>query len=846
MFSKLKSISGFEAELALYSAYLEIKQNPEKLDGFIHLAPLILSDFNLIDKYLLDANQFISNINAVNEIENWSLNKKELTDNQINFIDFWKDLGSLYHHFNSQIIKRGLSSEGNIYKTVSLNIEKASKKTQETHFFIGLNALSKSEEKIIAAFLKNKTSKIYFDGDQYYTNNKQHEAGYFYRKSTLFNKINQPANFTSKPKQISIHKTGNDLEQVQLAASIIEKENIDTNSCAIYLINENVINPLIQNIPSKIKSLNITMGFPINNGFTYGFLIELLGLFDQRNSKDLWEGNKLNYQFIESLFLLPFFKKEYPGNLIDTPFWQNIIEKNIKFIDLNRLIKNFPKVKALFDFIELKEIKNSKTFITVLLDYLKTTLNFLTAEIERKCLYVMINELIKIKGFIDSYAYHQKISISVISRVLISKWSNLTIPFYGEPLAGVQVMGFLESRTLDFKHVILLSCNEADLPGSEFDASFIPADLKKHYQLPGTYEKDAMFGYYFYRAIQRAEKIDLIYSTSSSSKIGSAEPSRYLLQLEKQVKSKQINLLKKETTFSYSTLTKKPIFQTPYSLNQLDQLFKRGLSPSSIKKYLDCPLDFYNRYVIKLKEPDQVEETMENSTWGNILHLTLKNLFKENQLIDLDAIQTIRTQANQQLKKEFELKFPDGRFNKGQNALMYFQAQKCLEAFFNNEHKNIIKNGNYKILGLEKKVEHTIEVLINDKKTPLRIKGDIDRIDQTKEGIRIVDYKSGFIKNGAVSLKNFNAFKTQNYSLQLITYAYLYHKQFKEDNLTAAIVSLKNPKGNFIYFSFNNNKVLGSALFSNYENYIADLVQQMTLENQEFKHNSKNKYCMIC
>ena len=202
--------------------------------------------------------------------------------------------------------------------------------------------------------------------------------------------------------------------------------------------------------------------------------------------------------------------------------------------------------------------------------------------------------------------------------------------------------------------------------------------------------------------------------------------------------------------------------------------FKRGLSPSSIKKYLDCPLDFYNRYVIKLKEPDQVEETMENSTWGNILHLTLKNLFKENQLIDLDAIQTIRTQANQQLKKEFELKFPDGRFNKGQNALMYFQAQKCLEAFFNNEHKNIIKNGAYKILGLEKKVEHTIEVLINDKKTPFRIKGDIDRIDQTKEGIRIVDYKSGFIKNGAVSLKNFNAFKTQNYSLQLITYAYLY------------------------------------------------------------------------
>ena len=263
------------------------------MDSFIHLAPLILNDFNLIDKYLLNADQFIFDLQSVNEIENWSLNEDKLTDNQIDYIEFWKNLGLLYKHFNNQLKTKGLSTEGNIYRDVAKSIDVNSIDQSKPVFFVGLNALSKSEEKIISSYLKVTGSKNYFDGDQYYGYDKKHEAGFFFRKSALFNEIKLPEHFSNNEKEINIYSVNNDVEQVQAIAAIIEKGNLNTESCAIYLINEQVINPLIHNIPKNISSLNITMGYPINNTYTYGFLNELLSLFDKRNNNEFWKGKKL-------------------------------------------------------------------------------------------------------------------------------------------------------------------------------------------------------------------------------------------------------------------------------------------------------------------------------------------------------------------------------------------------------------------------------------------------------------------------------------------------------------------------------------------------------------------------
>ena len=845
--SDLTLISGFEAELELYSSYLEVNSNPETLDSFIHLAPLILNDFNLIDKYLLNSKDLIFDLQSVNEIETWSLNESNLTDNQIDYIKFWKDLGQLYNHFNKQLAAKGISTEGNIYRNVADSIDLDSIDQSKSVFFVGLNAFSKSEEKIISTFLKVSDSKTYFDGDQYYGYDKKHEAGLFFRKSALFNKIKLPKHFSDNEKEINIYSVNNDVEQVQTIAAIIEKEDLNTESCAIYLINEQVINPLIHNIPKNISSLNITMGYPINNTYTYGFLNELLALFDKRNKNEFWKGKKLHYKFIEELFLLPLFKNLIPNSLTESVFWINKIKKNIKYIAIDELINNFPKIENYLDFIHLKVVEKPLDFIISLSNYLIKIEKNITNKIEKECISIMLNELLKMKEYIQHYNSKDRISISVLIRVILNKWSSLTIPFFGEPLAGLQVMGFLESRTLDFEHVILVSCNEAHLPGSEYDSSLLPADLKNHYKLPGISEKDAMYSYYFYRSIQRAKKIDLIYSTSNSSKIGSAEPSRFIYQVEKELSSfKMINVNRKHFNFNYNSISKSPVIQNEFSIQEILSLFNRGLSPSSIKKYLDCPLNFYYKHIVRLEEKEKIEEDIENSTWGSILHLTLKNLFKENQIINKSVIKEIRTNAFGLLEKEFLLKFPDGRYKEGQNALMYHQAIKCLEALLNNEETNIGKYGDYKILGIEKKVHCFLDINYKGKQLPIKIKGDIDRIDETADGIRIVDYKSGFLSNTDVSLKSFNSFKTQSYSLQLMIYAYLYHKEFSKTNLKSSILSLKNPKANFINLTINNKAVLDEEIFKKFEIYLIEFAENLVQDGLEFQHDIKSKYCMMC
>ncbi len=845
--SELTLINGFEAELELYSSYLKVNSAKETLDNFIHLAPLILNDFNQIDKYLLDANEFIFDLKSVNEIENWSLNESNLTENQLDYVEFWKNLGLLYNQFNNQLSKKGLSTEGNIYRKVANSINLDIIDHSKSFYFIGLNALSISEEKIISTHLKTNGSKAYFDGDSYYGNDKKHEAGFFYRKSAIFNSIKLPKHFDNFKKEINIYEVNNDVEQAQTVAAILEKENIKSPSCAIYLINEQVINPLLNNIPHNINSLNITMGYPINNTYTYAFLNEILTLFDKRNKKDFWSGNKLHYQFIEELFLLPLFKNSISKALKDTIYWKNKIKKNLKFIEINELINNFPEIENHLDFIHLKSIDKALDFIIYFSEYLSRIEKKINDKIEKECILIMLEELLKIKNYIQHYSLKDEISISVLIRVILSKWSRLTIPFFGEPLAGLQVMGFLESRALDFEHVILVSCNESHLPGSEFDGSLIPSDIKKHYKLPGTSEKDAMYSYYFYRSIQRAKKIELIYSSSGTSKIGSAEPSRFIYQIEKELSnSNNISVNKKHFDFNYNSFTKPNIIQNEFSIKEISSLFKSGLSASSIKKFLGCPLDFYYKYVIKLQEEEKIEEDIENSTWGNILHLTLEKLFKEKQIINKAALKEIKSNSTAFLDKEFAAIFPDGRYKDGHNALMYHQAIKCLEALLKNEEKNIAENGDYKILGIEKKVECILEADYKGKKIEFKVKAKIDRIDETKDGIRIVDYKSGFISKSDVSLKTFKSFSTQSYSLQLMLYAYLYNKECAETNLKSSILSLKNPKAKFINLTFNNNDSLNEELFLKFENYLIEFAQNLIQDDLEFKHDTKSKYCMMC
>ena len=843
--SDCEVINGFEAELELYSCYKKINENPESLDLFLNLAPIIINDFNLIDKYLLKADQLLFDLKSIKDIENWSFNNPELTENQNSFANFWTQLGELYHLFHQHLNKLNYTTEGHAYRIAANKIKVKAEKFTAPIYLVGLNALSKSEESIINYLLEKQIASIYFDGDQYYTKNPDQEAGHFYRKFPFFKDQSIPNNFLSTDKKINIYEAKTDLDQIHIASTILQKENLNLSYTALYLIDENLLTPLIHNIPKNVNELNITMGFTIKNTYSFALIKLILNSLDNKNENIYWKGDHINYGFLQEILSLPIFNKIIPKTLSNTTYWKKIIKKNRKFIALNSFTTEFKETKDVVSFYKLKSIKNPLEFLKQLIEFFTLLKVKINNKIEINTLELSIESIKKIENYISNYSDKKFINKSIIIRALLKQISMIKIPFYGEPLKGLQVMGFLESRVLDYKNVILLSCNESCLPGSEFDNSLFPYDVKKHYKIPGVFEKDAIFSYYFYRSIQRAENIYLIYSTNEKSKIGSSEPSRYIHQLEKEIKHnhKTIQLEKKHFKFSENQQSQSIISNDKKTIAEIHNFFQTGISPSSINCYLSCPKDFYFKYLLKIREEPIIEETIENNTWGTIIHNTLQELFKELGIITTNKIDAFQQSFPNILKEEFNKKFPDGRFKEGKNALLYHQASKCINIYLKNEKKNIIKNGAFEVIAVEKKLEHCI----NYENLNIKIKGNLDRIDKTNNGIRIIDYKSGFVQKGDVKINGFNTFKNHNYALQLMTYAYLFHSTDKEAEILPSIVSLKNPKSNIIYLNYKKNTALDQNVFIEFEEYlINNFITNLLDEEHEFQHDKSSKFCMIC
>jgi len=847
--SECEIINGFEAELELYSCYKKINKTPEPLDQFLNIAPIIINDYNLIDKYLLKADQLLFDLKSIKEIENWSLNNPELTENQKNFADFWVQLGDLYHMFHDHLKQLNYTTEGHAYRIANDKIAQKASSFIHPIYFIGLNALSKSEENIINFLIDKKNASIYFDGDQYYTNNQDQEAGHFYRKFSFFKDQNIPDNFLSKKKKINIYEAKTDMDQIHIASTILQKENLDLNSTAIYLIDENLLTPFTQNIPDNVNTLNITMGFTIKNTYSFALIKLILNSLEDKNEKNNWKADKINYDLLLEILSLPIFYDLIPKVIKSTNYWKIINEKNIKFIDLNSFTNEFENTSEILSFYKLKSIKDPIVFLDKLIEYFSLLKNKINNKIETTTIELSIECVKKIYDYISNYTDKKSISNSIVIRALIKQLSILNIPFYGEPLKGLQVMGFLESRALDFKNILLLSCNESLLPGSEFDNSLFPYDVKKHYKIPGIFEKDAIFSYYFYRSIQRSENIFLIYSTNEKSKIGSSEPSRYIHQLEKEIiHQNSIQLEKKYFKIHNNESPHLIISNDQFTISKINDFFQNGISPSSINCFFSCPKNFYYKYILKLSAEINVEETIENNTWGTIIHNTLQELYKELGNITIEKIKSFQKSYSKLLEKEFNNTFPDKRYKEGKNALLYHQASKCIDAYLKNEINNIEKNGEFEVLAVEKRLEYDFKYGFANEKYNFKIKGNIDRIDKTKNGIRIIDYKSGFIQKEDLKISSLNSLKNNSYALQLMVYTYLYQSiNGNNESIYPSIVSLKNPRSNYIYFNYKKNSPLNENLFNEFQEFLfVNFIEKVIDQEFEFKHNISSKYCMMC
>jgi len=822
--SQLEPISNTELLFEFYSIYLKLTKetNQENFDSFSKWAQIIIQDFNEIDRYLIPQDQIFNYLNAIQEINHWSKqeNKTALVKN---YLLFWNNLLEYYTKFTEYLIEKNVGYQGLIYREAVSNIEAYIQNNADKKLiFLGFNALNKAEETIIQELLQNGIAEIFWDLETSFFKNPLHDAGLFirnYQKNWTYFKSNSLkwiTNNYSEKKNIAIYGVPKNIGQAKQVGSLLKELSIkqkDLSKTAIVLGDETLLLPILNSLPSSIDALNITMGLPLKSVPMASLFENLFYLHNTTNKSYYYKDiiSILSHQNISCLF-----EKDNGSAVSD--ILRTIQSNNLVYLNLEQLKALSSPFEDIIDTlfanwennaeIALKQTKKLIYKIKSCLDINKQE-NILSLEYLYK-FHELFNELIRLNA-----TYPHLKNIHTLFDVYKNLLSTETLDFKGEPLEGLQVMGMLESRVLDFETVIISSVNEGVLPSGKSHNSFIPFDVKLQYNLPTFKEKDAVYTYHFYRLLQRAKNIHILYNTEADV-LNGGEKSRFITQLELE----GVHNISHKMVLPKVPITNKQLLQVKKDesiLERLKEIAEKGFSPSSLTNYIRNPIDFYNQKILKIKEYDEVEETVAANTLGSVIHNTLEDLYKplEGSFLTIDLVDDMKPKINGLVLHHFKDIYKEGDLTKGKNLIVYEIAKRYLTNFLELEIEEL-KNGNeIKIIAIE--TENKVRLQINEINFPIYLTGKVDRVDQFNGMTRIIDYKSGKVDSSKISVINWEDITTDydkySKSFQILTYAYSMVKEGKVNlPLEAGIISFKNLSAGFLKFnkkesSHDRNKV---------------------------------------
>jgi ATP-dependent helicase/nuclease subunit B len=852
----------------LYEVYQKSVKEPETFDEFSKWGQLLLHDFNEIDRYLIPTESFFKHINEARALEVWNVGEREITDFQTQYLAFWKHLGELYTAFNKHLKNKSYAYQGMAFRKVAEEINENSEqfikdkiKWSKT-IFIGFNALNKAEETIITELKKQNRAKILWDADAYYLDDKIQESGLFlrqFKKKEVFTPFNWISDkFNTEKKNINIYGIPQNIGQAKYVTSLLNKIDSKSNyrDTCVVLADENMLVPVLQSIPDNIQHINVTMGYPlkntpINNFFEIYFTTIVNA--DRFGNKD-----KLTYHYKDllKLFQLPFSQIVY-GKEACVTIKKHIIKHNWVFINKEKL--EYINKQLTLPFSESYELpvvlKSVLSFIEVgRSHYVDNKKNIAGANLELEYLFLYAKLFNQISLLNTDYPFVKTIKgFYSLYRQLLSSHS---VELYGEPLQGLQVMGMLETRNIDFKNVILISTNEGVLPAGKTYNSFIPFDIKKAYNLPTHVEKDAVYAYHFYRLIQNAENINILYNTETNE-FGSGEQSRFVTQIENELKDKEnITISKKLVTYPALKLTSDAITieKTSEIVDKILQQFKKGLSPSALNSFINCPLDFYYKYVLGIREADEVEETIDHASFGSYVHGVLEALYSKfvDKNITIEDLKVMLKLVPETTYNVFSKTLSDKELKSGKNLLTFNVAQSYITTFLKKEidFVNKTKEAVY-IKSLEKELTATVNVHVEGKEQAVNLKGFADRIDAFGNVVRIIDYKTGVVKPAEINVKAISEViepNKKNKAFQVLMYAFIYAQNNELDNieLQTGIISFRKLSSHFMAFKQDKEVSITNEVLEDFKQALNELLANMLDVSQPFEHNHDAKYCKFC
>lgn len=843
--ASIRSVDSIELLFEFYEVYLSVtdKQNQQSFELFANWAKTLLQDFNEIDRYLLDPYHVLSYLKDIEDIKKWGIEVENKTKLLENYIDFWKLLPMYYDSLYNHLLNKSIGYQGLIYREAVNNLNHFSNTISNRNFiFAGFNALNAAEEKIVQHLLALDQAKIYWDVDQTFLNDPYHDAGLFVRrfKESWKHYKSHPFEWIvddfSQTKNIEVIGTPKTIGQAKIAGSIIEdlinkNPSASLDKVAVVLGEENLLIPVLYSLPSSVGALNITMGYSGKNNPSQ----ILVAKFFKMHTNALSRAGNYVFYYKDVLDVLTHPLVEPYANV--NHLVRIIKENNYTFITLNKILDLNPNPSKLFSFLFQKWENGSVAVlenISAVLLLIKQS--FSNDNEEEKIAKTFVYAVFKvINKLINYYSQHKHIdNIDTLHAIYKQIIDVAEVSFEGEPLRGLQIMGVLESRVLDFDTVIVTSMNEGKFPAGKSQNSFIPYDVKKELGLPTFKEKDAIYTYHFYHLLQRAKNIYLIYNTENEG-LDAGERSRFITQLEVEKKSKH-NL-----TFDiYNPVLPTTAYQPmviPKSdavMERLKEIASTGFSPSALTSYIRNPIEFYFQKILRIREVEEVEENIALNTLGTIIHETLKALydpFVEKFISESDILNCFKL-LDDEVLKQFKLVYKEGEIKKGRNLLAFEVAKRNVSNFLKIELESI-KNGDaIKIIALEKTFER--ELVHPELPFPVLIKGNVDRIELRNGKIRIVDYKTGKVEKTNVILKSWNGLTQElknDKIIQVLAYAFMYEQLAGETPIEVGIISFKNLKSGFLSFGFKEDKDLeitvSKAILNSYIEEIVLLLKEI-------------------
>lgn len=831
--SQYKKADRIEMLFLLYDIYKEISASTETFDEFLYWGDMLLNDFDDIDKYMVDAHQLFRNISDLKEIDaGFSfLSEDQIAairrfwenflpigenDKKKSFLEMWQVLAELYDTLRKRLREKGLSYEGMIFREVA---EKVSQKEDivlpfNKIIFVGLNGYSKSEEILLKGLKQRGLADFYWD----YSSPLVKDAG---NKASLFvdkNRLTFPSQYSLNPEDqtidlpiieaVGIPSAVGQAKYVHTILKSLLAENLMTSSdkainTALVLPDENLLLPSLYSIPEEIDKINVTMGYNLANSSVAGLMEHIFEI--QRNIRQY--DDKPGFYFRPVLSILNHRYIENIAGEKNKEAKQEILKYNRVVVPVTDLASH-PLFKLIFK--PITHWQDISEYLKQILSALRTSLSVIESRDDNKNNYVRSLD-IECEFIVEYYKTINKMedvlvnipsiemSVETYFKLLKKLISGISVPFSGEPLSGLQVMGVLETRALDFDNLIILSMNEGVFPLKKATNSFIPYNLRRGFDLPTYEHQDSIYAYHFYRMINRAKRIFLLYDTRTEG-LNTGEVSRYFYQI-KHLYADRFNIHEKLAVYKVSSTESLSITveKTPEIMQKMGVFLEgggRSLSASAINTYLNCPLQFYFSVVEGMTEEEEVSETIEASTFGTIFHRAMEWIYKrfEGKMITADLLHQI-IKDEKYLTEIIEKSFAENYFKTdkvrkltGQN----FLTGEVLKKYIRQVLLTDAKQTPFIYIQSEKRIQ--LDYLLTSGKT-VSLKSFIDRVDEVKGRTRIIDYKTG---KGSLRFKQMEELFDKNLKdrpkavMQVFMYAHLFLLQSPDKIMEPGIYFLRN------------------------------------------------------